>query len=99
MKMIIIRTRINHVVVVVCLLVVESMKAVNLVFIQRVSSAGGISLEIHCWSQNPASLRDAHDYHSFCLIMISFRLIVQPYLSLHKSVVSGILEKTWLVIV
>ncbi len=40
----------------------------------------GLRMKIYCWSQNRASLKDAHDNCSFCLIAISIslRFIVQP---------------------
>ncbi len=42
-----------------------------------------LQMEIYCWSQNRASLKDTHDNCSFCLIAIaitiSCRFIVQLY--------------------
>ncbi len=45
----------------------------------RMRAPSGIRMEIYYWSQNCASLKDTHDNRSFCLIVISFRFIVQPY--------------------
>ncbi len=47
----------------------------------RERAPSGLRMEIYCWSQNRASLKDKHDNRSFCLITIaiSFRFIVPPY--------------------
>ncbi len=63
-------------------------------FRERASS--GLRMEIYYWSQNCASLKDTHDNHSFCLIVISISLwfIVQRAVHWGSTVWSGLVTCT-----